>query len=177
MPKIKYVTDKANKALAEAEAKAIQRGWVKWGIVALAVSIVVLIAVLLWPATAHATGAHMAYGKIAAAKAAAAKAAAAQAAAQAAAAKAAAEAAAAKAAASAATTSASSAPPAASQTPATGGGGSGSAVGYYVMGGVAIYFGYAIYSHWIWCAQREEEWHRDNRVARCYNAERDGLPR
>lgn len=49
--------------------------------------------------------------------------------------------------------------------------------GGIVFVGVAIYFGAVIRSHWIFCAQREEEWHKDNKVARCYNAERDGLPR
>lgn len=50
-------------------------------------------------------------------------------------------------------------------------------VGPYVAAGVIIFFSAVIYSHWIFCAQREEQWHKDNKVSRCYNAERDGLPR
>jgi hypothetical protein len=63
------------------------------------------------------------------------------------------------------------------QQPATGGGGSSwLASGGLAFIGTGIFLTAAGVSHFIFCAQREEEWHRDNKVARCYNAERDGLP-
>lgn len=68
-----------------------------------------------------------------------------------------------------------SAPPQPSQQPA-GGKGPGAA-GWIAMGVVIAYFGETIRQHYLFCAQREEQWHKDNKVPRCYNAEKDGLPR
>ncbi|MCC7144229.1 MAG: hypothetical protein IT349_19210 [Candidatus Eisenbacteria bacterium] len=69
-----------------------------------------------------------------------------------------------------------SAPPAApAQQPSAGGSGPGT-LSWIVFGAVVVYFTAVIRSHMIFCAQREEQWHKDNKVARCYNAERDGLP-
>lgn len=71
-----------------------------------------------------------------------------------------------------------SAPSAPAQQPSGGGRGSGSpgVAGWIAVGIVLAFFTETIRQHYAFCAQREEEWHRDKKVARCYNAERDGLP-
>lgn len=67
-----------------------------------------------------------------------------------------------------------STPAAPAQQP-SGGSGPGAA-GYIAFGFVVAFLSKVVMTHYAFCAQREEEWHRDKKVARCYNAERDGLP-
>jgi hypothetical protein len=150
--KIKDATDKANEALSGAAAKVERAGLTKWILVALGVVLLILIGV--WASAAHATGWHHAPvvpPKVVIAPPVAAPPPAAV---------------------------PPAAPPPATPAPQSQPSGSGpGAVSWVVFGAVVVYFANVIRVHWIACAQREEQWHKDNKVARCYNAERDGLPR
>jgi len=64
-------------------------------------------------------------------------------------------------------------PPAPAQQPAAGGNGPG-ALGWYVMAGVAIYFWAVIRSHWIWCAEDDR---KPEKERKCYRPLRDGMPK
>lgn len=57
--------------------------------------------------------------------------------------------------------------------PAAGGRGSG-ALGWWVMAGVAIYFGAVIRSHWLWCAEDDR---KPANERKCYRPLRDGMPK
>lgn len=61
---------------------------------------------------------------------------------------------------------------AAPEQPAAGGRGPG-ALGWWVMAGVAIYFGAVIREHWLWCIEDDR---KPERERRCYRPLRDGMP-
>lgn len=154
--------EKAEAKLAGLAEIVTTKGWTKWLIVVALVLLVLVVGMVLWPA--HATGGHhygveMVIPKPAVPVPPAVPPNAAPAAAPAA-----------------TPAAAASQPSAPAQQPSGPVGKWGDPVGPFVFAGVGIYFGAFIRSHWIFCAQREEEWHRDNKAARCYNAERDGLP-
>ena len=64
---------------------------------------------------------------------------------------------------------------AAAPQPQPSGGGSGpGAMGWAVMGGVAVYFGAVIRSHWLWCAEDDR---KPAKERKCYRPLRDGMPK
>lgn len=56
--------------------------------------------------------------------------------------------------------------------PASGARGPGP-LGWWVMAGVALYFGAVIREHWLWCIEDDR---KPERERRCYRPLRDGMP-
>lgn len=162
------ITEEGKKAVAKADAEltkladmVTRKGATKWVVLGLVLAVFALLAIALWPAKAHATGGHVppvvvvkppvvvpppAPPPVVVAP-------------------------------TGATVTPPAAPPAAPSTPSpqpsAGGNGPG-ALGWYVMAGVAIYFGAVIRTHWLFCAEDDRK-PPERRV--CYRPLRDGMPK